>query len=135
MTALLLLAAAAAATPAHDIPLGRWQTETKHGVVEISRCGASICGKLLTSDGIRANPTLADQKNANASLRTRPLRGMTMLWGFSRSADGWTGGNIYNADDGRTYSADVLTVNANTIKVRGCVFKPLCKTQTWRRIP
>jgi len=38
------------------------------------------------------------------------------------------------SDDGKTYKATVTPIDANTLKVRGCIFVPLCKTQTWTRV-
>ena len=46
----------------------------------------------------------------------------------------WTGGTVYNPDDGRTYSGKITPVDVNHLKLRGCVFYPLCKTETWTRI-
>jgi uncharacterized protein (DUF2147 family) len=62
------------------------------------------------------------------------LRGLQILSGFKQDGNGWYGGKIYNAEDGRTYGADITLTNANTLNLRGCVFKPLCKTQTWTRV-
>ncbi len=131
---LSIIAAAAIAAAGPDAALGRWKTETRNGIVEIERCGASICGKLVTSDGLKANPALTDANNKNAALRSRPLRGLTILSGFSRDGAEWTGGTIYNGDDGKTYTAKVTPDGADRLKVRGCIFVPLCKTQIWTRV-
>jgi uncharacterized protein (DUF2147 family) len=130
----VLLAALLAGAPSADAAIGRWKTETRNGIVEIGRCGASICGKLVTSDGLNADPTLKDANNKDAALRGRPLKGMTMLSGFTRDGTRWNGGTIYNAEDGKTYAARLTPEGADTLKVRGCIFVPLCKTQTWTRV-
>lgn len=127
---LLLLAPA----PVADSVVGRWKTETRGGVVEIQRCGKSVCGRLLTSEHLRTNPDLRDANNKDAALRARPLRNLQILSGFSWNAGAWDGGKIYNAEDGRTYSAKITVSDLNTLKLRGCVFVPLCKTQTWTRV-
>jgi len=134
LAASLTLAASAFYTPAHAADVtGTWLTPSKNGVVEISRCGASVCGRLISSDGIKADPGLKDVNNASASLRTRALKGLTILQGFKGGGAEWTGGEIYNAEDGKTYGA-TLTLDADdTLKVRGCVIVPLCKTQVWTR--
>jgi uncharacterized protein (DUF2147 family) len=130
---LMALAMAAGANP--DSVIGKWKTETRNGIVEITRCGSSICGKLLTSDGIAANPGLKDSKNKDESLRNRPLKGIALLSGAFRYDDGaWTGGSIYKADNGKTYDATITAVDANTLKVRGCIMAPLCSTQKWTRV-
>jgi len=139
MTILLVLALAGAApvVPAEQPGgiTGRWKTETRGGVVEIQRCGASICGRIVTSDALRTNPALADSRNTNAALRNRPLRGLQILSGFTGGSDGvWSNGTIYNAEDGKTYSARITPDGPNRLKLRGCVFVPFCKTQTWTRV-
>ncbi|WP_423228893.1 DUF2147 domain-containing protein [Sphingomonas jatrophae] len=129
----LALALAAAGQPA-DAVIGRWKTGNRNGVVQIDRCGNSVCGRLVTSDGIRTNPALTDANNSDASLRNRPLKGVSLLSGFKAEGGGvWNGGKIYNPEDGKTYTAK-LTPSGDTLKVRGCVFVPLCKTQTWTRL-
>lgn len=132
MIALMILAAAGVAAPEEFV--GRWQTSTKHGVVEIVRCGASICGTLVDSDGIRANPQLRDLNNKDSSQRTRALKGLMILKGFSWKSGTWAGGTIYNGDDGGTYSATLTAEDHNQIKLKGCIVWPLCKTQIWTRI-
>lgn len=133
IASLTALALAAASQPA-DAAIGRWKTGRLNGVVEIQRCGPSICGRIVTSDALRANPTMKDARNADTALRNRTLRGMPILGGFTADGDGWSGGTIYNPEDGKTYKAKVTPAGGDTLKVRGCVFVPLCKTQTWTRL-
>ena len=132
--AAALTAAAPAAAASSDSALGKWRTPTKNGIVEITRCGASICGRLVTSDGLRANPDLRDANNKEPELRTRPLKGLMILRGFEADGSRWTGGSIYNADDGGTYKATVTPSDKDHLKVRGCIVWPLCKTQVWTRV-
>ena len=129
----LILAAAAPAT-SDDTVLGRWKTETHNGIVDIHRCGASICGRIVTSDNMRAQPDMKDVNNKDAASRSRPLRNLEILKGFTWGDGAWSGGTIYNAEDGRTYSAKITPIDANRLKLRGCVFVPVCKTQVWTRV-
>ena len=134
MTGFLMVAAVASAALSPDTALGRWQTETRHGIVEVERCGASICGKLIGSDGLRANPNLLDVNNKDVSLRGRRMMNLQFMNGFTRGDGGWTGGVIYNGDDGGTYKATITPIDADHLKVKGCIIWPLCKSQTWTRI-
>ena len=130
----ILLAILAAASMPADAAVGRWQTENRHGVVEIARCGSSICGTLLSSDGLRANPQLRDEKNKDAQLRSRPLKDLRILQGFQWKSGSWSGGTIYNAEDGGTYGATVTLIDSDHLRLKGCIVWPLCKTQTWIRL-
>jgi uncharacterized protein (DUF2147 family) len=133
---MLLAAAAALGSPA--AVAGKWETPTKHGVVEIVACGPSICGRLVESDGLRANPQLRDVHNKDTAQNGRPLKGLLMLQGFAATTvngkEGWDGGTIYNPDDGGTYKGTITMVDADTLKLRGCIVWPLCKSQTWKRV-
>jgi uncharacterized protein (DUF2147 family) len=125
--------AVAAPALAQDVT-GLWQTQTNGGQVEISRCGNSLCGKLVTSEHIKADPAVKDAKNKDASLRGRPLKNMQMLYDFTGGPSKWTGGKVYNAADGGTYSGVITLISANELKLKGCIVAPLCKTEKWTRI-
>ena len=113
---------------------GLWQTQTNGGQVEISHCGNSLCGKLVTSDHIKGNPGMKDAKNKDKSQRDRSLKGLQMLYDFTGGPSKWTGGKVYNPDDGGTYSGTITLISANSLKLKGCIVAPLCKSETWTRI-
>ncbi|PEQ14041.1 hypothetical protein B2G71_06075 [Novosphingobium sp. PC22D] len=137
-TALGMVSALLAASPAFadeaDSVIGKWRTPSKNGVVEIAPCGASICGRLIDSDNIRKNPELRDTENKDESKRGRKLKGLMILSGFERDDGKWTGGSVYNPEDGGTYKGTITPTGANSLKLKGCIVWPLCKTQTWKRI-
>lgn len=137
--ALALVAAGlASAVPAiaadGDTAVGLWRTPAKNGSVEIVRCGASLCGKLKSSENLRKNPELKDVNNKDTAKRDRRLKDLQILGGFKLEKGTWTGGTIYNPEDGGTYKATITPAGADTIKLKGCIVWPLCKTQTWTRI-
>lgn len=132
--AAIVAAPVTASAAAPESVLGMWRTPSKHGVVEIVRCGTSICGKLLESDNIRSNPDMRDANNKDEGKRNRRLKGLQILGGFDRDSAKWTGGTIYNPEDGGTYKATITPAGADTLKLKGCIVWPLCKTQTWTRI-
>ena len=139
MKTKIMLAAAALATAlaspalAGD-PTGLWQTPTNGGQVRISRCGQALCGTLVTSNHIRADPNVRDEHNRDASLRGRTLRNLPMLSGFTGGPTEWRNGSVYNPADGRTYRGTITMNGDNSLNLRGCVVAPLCKTQTWTRV-
>ena len=45
----------------------------------------------------------------------------------------WDDGEIYNPEDGKTYDSEMEVIDADTVKVSGCVWF-ICKTQTWKRV-
>jgi uncharacterized protein (DUF2147 family) len=134
LAAVLTASAAFAAPVLASDPTGLWQTPTNGGQVRISRCGQALCGVLVTSDHIRAEPGALDENNSDRSLRTRPLRNLPMLRGFTGGPTEWTGGSVYNPADGRTYRGTITMQGDNTLRLRGCVVAPLCRNQTWTRV-
>ena len=113
---------------------GVWQTPTAGGQVEISHCGDHLCGKLLTSNNIKANPELKDVRNKDEAQRGRLLKGLPMLSGFKGGPTKWTDGKVYNPDDGGTYSGTIEMLSTDTLKLKGCIVVPLCTTQEWTRV-
>ncbi|HTI66370.1 MAG TPA: DUF2147 domain-containing protein [Caulobacteraceae bacterium] len=130
VAAAMTLASAAAASPAE----GLWRTPTRGGQVRIAECGAALCGRLVGSDAITADPTLADTRNKDAALRTRPLKDLPLLQGFAGGPAEWKGGTVYNPEDGGTYRGSIKLADPDTLRLTGCIVFPLCKTQTWKRV-
>jgi len=126
----LAAAPAFAASPAE----GLWRTPTNNGEVRIAECGQALCGRIVSSDRIKADPELRDTKNRNEALRSRPLKDLLMLQGFTGGPTEWKGGTVYNPEDGGTYKGRLKLQDADTLRLTGCIVAPLCKSQTWRRI-
>jgi len=135
--AMLVGLAVAGPASAQDNPLlGRWRTAAQGGVVEIHRCGAALCGRLVDAAPLRRNPDQTDVRNSDPSLRTRPLRGLRVLDGFTGGPTTWTGGPLYDPDSGQGAGRGSLTlVERGRLSVRGCIAPLLCRTQTWTRLP
>lgn len=129
LTASLAIAGTAAAS---DVT-GLWRTSEDGGRIEISHCGNSICGKIVGGNGAPGRVS-TDAKNKDAALRSRPLNGLVIMKGFSGGPENWTGGTIYNPNDGATYKASVKLASADILQVKGCIAAPLCQTQTWQRL-
>jgi uncharacterized protein (DUF2147 family) len=88
---------------------------------------------LWTETDAKGRP-LRDSRNPDRKLRDRALKGTAMLSGFRAAGGGkWRNGRIYNPEDGRSYTATLTLVNANSLAVEGCALM-FCQTQVWRRL-
>jgi len=137
MKSLLLLAALSMAT-IQQSPVtveGRWKTPGDDGEVSLERCGTELCGRLRTSKSIGATPDLKDTSNIDANLRSRLLKNLLIVKGLHGGPIEWKDGEVYNPNDGRTYKASLVIIDATHVRLRGCIFFPLCKSETWTRIP
>ena len=143
-TAWLAAAAAAASLGATGAyaqsasPQGEWLVQAKNGRVRIAPCpGAAntLCGNLvwLSEPNDAAGKPKVDAKNSNPALRTRPVLNMPMITGMKPDgANKWSGGKIYNPEDGKTYNSKMELQGNGVLKVSGCV-SVICKAQTWTR--
>lgn len=127
-----LVAAAQAATPV----AGTWLSADGGTKVRVSDCGGKLCGKVVwlnePIDRSTGKPK-TDKHNSDAAKRARPLLGVQVVQGMKPNGDNKWSGQIYNADDGKTYQANVTLVSDNAMRVQGCVLGILCKSQTWTR--
>ena len=115
-------------------PVGRWVTQAEKGQVEFFECGAKLCGRALPDAELLKGPVLKDARNKNPALRDRPLNGLQIISDFAGGPTVWSGGAIYRPEDGNTYKGKIELLDANTLKMTGCVFEPLCKTYIWKRV-
>ena len=116
-------------------PSGTWRLDNGKITVKVRQCGGQVCANIV---GLK-EPTYKDGKakidkyNKNAALRNRPLMGLSVLSNMKPTGDNTWAGNIYNADDGRTYDA-TMTMNGNIMKLKGCVAGIFCKTNTFKKV-
>ena len=137
VTAAALLTASFEISAAADAT-GTWLTEDGKARVRIAACGAALCGTIISlkepNDPQTSKPK-TDKNNADAGLRARPMIGVQIVLGMkpSGTANKWAG-QVYNAEDGKTYSGSLTLQDTNTIKLEGCILGGLvCKAQTWTR--
>lgn len=138
-----LLTASVSPTRANDHPdalVGRWLSAKKRNQVEIYRQGDRYYGRLVwmiePNDPVTQQPKL-DKQNPDTRLRSRPLLNMPLLKNLVYKGDNvWTDGQIYNPEDGRTYSCEVTLKSNNTLDIRGYIMGMpfLGKTSTWTRV-
>jgi uncharacterized protein (DUF2147 family) len=136
-TSAIVYLAAVTAACAGD-PHGHWLTENGRATVSIVDCGGALCGKIIAlkepNDPATGKPK-TDNNNSDAAKRIRPLIGVQIVIDMKpdATADKWKG-QVYNAEDGRTYNGSITLVNAKTLNLQGCALGGLiCKTQTWTR--
>jgi len=139
LASLMLVLMVGEAYAQADACLGVWYTKDNKSKVEIYKCGDKYCGKIIwlknafEADGVTPNK---DDKNENPKLQSRPLNGLTVVFGFKYVGDNkWEEGKIYNPENGKTYSCNWKLVDKNTLDVRGYIgISMIGETQTWKRV-
>jgi uncharacterized protein (DUF2147 family) len=134
----LLVAVQAPPANAQTNAVGRWATQGFGSIVELQACednAIELCGRirwLWEANDANGRPRV-DARNPDRALRGRSLIGIEIISGFRQSAPGeWTGGALYNPDDGRTYSG-AIRLRQSTLLLQGCALSVFCQTQVWRR--
>ena len=110
-------------------PTGEWLVAKKVASIRIADCDGKLWGVVASE----ANPGI-DSKNPDPKLRSRPTLGMPILLGMARSKINQWDGEIYNSEDGHTYSANISLLSANVLKVQGCFLGFLCGGENWTRV-
>jgi hypothetical protein len=59
---------------------------------------------------------------------------MPILLGMSQTKTNQWDGQIYNSQDGHTYSASIRLLNPNALRVQGCFLGILCGGENWTRV-
>ena len=111
---------------------GVWLTSDGEGWVEIRRENGSLTGTII---GGPNGGDRRDEHNPDPALRDRRLTGLTILQGFEADEGGkWTGGTIYDPDNGKTYRCNLQLENKDRLKVRGYLGVSLFgRTEMWTR--
>jgi uncharacterized protein (DUF2147 family) len=119
-------------------PSGTFLTEDGRARVRIEHCGASperICGYIVWMKEVadaKGQP-MRDRLNPDPAKRARLLLGHQFILGLKPTAEARFAGEIYNAEDGRTYGVTIWRETPDRLKVKGCLLGMFCSTQSWVR--
>jgi len=127
---------------------GIWQTRLESQVT-IAPCPEGWCGTLskivVPSDGLTPEELAAalqmpvesftDMRNPDPALRERPMLGLQMLTLWPGKEPHVFDGQIYNPQDGNTYSGYMEMLGPDVVRLRGCVlFNVICQGEDWVRV-
>jgi uncharacterized protein (DUF2147 family) len=108
-------------------PSGTWLTQSGDTRVRIAKCGAALCGIIVSSTYQK------DVNNSDPKLRERSMVGVQMISDIRPTGDGFSG-QLYNPQDGKTYTGKLKVMSPTTLQLSGCVLGGLiCRSQTWTK--
>ena len=141
--ALALIVAAVIVTPAalasQSSPVGTWHTISDidgkpRGVIEIKEVNGKLVGTVTGTlvPGEKGDKTCEKCTDERKGQR---IIGMEILRGLKPDGDEWTGGEILDPDNGKTYKAKLhLEDGGMKLVLRGYIgFSLLGRSQTWVR--
>jgi uncharacterized protein (DUF2147 family) len=121
-----------------DAVLGTWLTENKTAHVKVHKKSSEYFGKIvwLRNPNNDDGTPKRDTKNPDPELRSRTVRGLTILRGLEYDGNHqWTGGKIYDPNNGKTYSCKMTLASPDTLNIRGFVgISLLGRTSHWTRV-
>ena len=125
-------------------PAGNWLVKDQTAIIRIAPCADALCGTIAWT----SQPGL-DENNPDPTKRDRPIVGTQILLGMKpvggggtggtggASGTGGTGGNrwdgeIYNPENGKTYSGHIILLSPDLLRVEGCLLI-FCGGENWTR--
>jgi uncharacterized protein (DUF2147 family) len=123
-----------------DAILGNWKSQDGKGIIQVYKNGDKFQGKIIwlkePNDPKTGKPQL-DIMHPDKQNHTRPVLGLVNLWGFKYNGNNeWSGGKIYDPENGKTYSCKMSLDGSNKLKVRGYIGVSLIgRTEVWTREP
>jgi len=131
-------APASQTAPAAAAPdLGTYLTEEGDARIRFAPCATGLCGTIISLQ----EPTEKDGKpktdvnNPDPAKRSRPLIGLEIVSGMQPDGEKRYKGTVYNAENGKTYTAFLTFDSPTTVKLEGCVLGGMiCGGQTWSKV-
>jgi uncharacterized protein (DUF2147 family) len=130
-SAAILTLTTASAFAADASVIGDWMVKDGYGHIRIDNCGGKMWGIVVWEK----TPGF-DNENPDPAKKGRPLLGTPVLMGLvpAKEPGKWTG-EIYNSQNGKTYSSNISLADENTLDLEGCLFTNfMCLTQKWTRV-
>ena len=118
---------------------GVWIDHTGRGAVEITPCGAKLCGVIAwVQDPVdKQGKPLVDLNNPDRAKRARKICGLPIIGNTARQrGDVWDYGWIYDPDEGKTFDVELRLKSSDVLQVTGYLgTKLFSESYLWRRAP
>ena len=132
ISAILVLCTVMAFAQTNDADriLGTYLSENKTGKVEVTKQNGKYIGTLVWTSIEGAK----DEKNPDASLKKRTLKGVVILKDMTYDNGIWKNGTIYDPESGNTYTATIKLKSDGNLTLRGYIGVPaLGRNSVWTR--
>ncbi|WP_414475383.1 DUF2147 domain-containing protein [Microvirga sp. M2] len=113
---------------------GEWIVADQTARIRIAPCGngsdGAHCGTLVWTK----TPGGVDSNNPDPAQRSKPLLGLEIVKDMKLKGQNLWEGSVYNAINGKTYSATLAPQSPTTLKIEGCILGGLlCDGEIWTR--
>jgi uncharacterized protein (DUF2147 family) len=110
-------------------PIGEWRVANGDANIRIDDCDGILWGIISweKSPGF-------DTQNPNPAERTHPTLGLHILRAMKPTKPGLWEGEVYNAENGKTYTSKLSLSSPDVLRIEGCVLGFLCGGENWTRV-
>jgi uncharacterized protein (DUF2147 family) len=110
-------------------PTGEWRTADGIANIRIDDCDGVLWGIVSWEK----EPGV-DSYNPNPAERNRPTLGLRVLLAMKPTKPGLWQGEVYNAENGKTYDSRLSLTSPDVLRIEGCVLGFLCGGENWTRV-
>lgn len=123
----------------NDELIGIWKPSNGKSLLKVEKIGNKYYGRVvwLEVPNNEDGTPRTDVNNPDESLRTTPLKGYRVLKDleYDSKEKVWTGGTIYDPNNGSTYNCTIEQKDDSTIEVRGYIGAAVFgRTDVWKRM-
>ena len=109
-------------------PTGNWLVKDQTAVIRIAPCADALCGTIAWT----SQPGL-DENNPDPGKRDRPIVGTQIIVGMKPAGGNRWDGEIYNPENGKTYSGHIILLSPDVLRIEGCLLI-FCGGENWTRL-
>ncbi len=106
---------------------GDWLVAEGTSVIRIGPCGNALCGKIAWTPA-----SAAVQSKPEPGKQEQSMVGTTILIGMTPAGDNRWDGEIFNPQDGKTYTGHLTLRKPDVLEVQGCLLV-FCGGESWTR--
>jgi uncharacterized protein (DUF2147 family) len=112
-------------------PIGEWRVANGDANIRIDDCSGALWGVISWEK----DPGGKDVNNTNPAERNRPILGLPILLAMRPTKPNLWEGEVYNAENGKTYNSRLSLSSPDVLRIEGCVFGGLiCGGENWTRV-
>ena len=109
-------------------PIGEWLVTDGYANIRIEKCGDQYWGVVSWEQ----QPG-TDINNPDPNKKNRPTLGMPVLLGMKATRPNRWDGQIYNSENGKTYTGNISLASPDVLRVEGCLLI-FFGGQDWTRV-
>jgi uncharacterized protein (DUF2147 family) len=112
-------------------PIGEWLVADGSARIRVEPCGNALWGIISWT----REPGF-DSENPDPAKRNRSIVGVPILRNMKQTNPNKWEGEVYNAKNGKMYSANIMLNGDDVLKIEGCVLGGIfCGGEKWARVP